>query len=367
MYLIAYNNTMHYDICGIILKVAYPNMGDTSQIQVLGKSMLDWVRLSLGDSFYAAVDYDPNAPLPRLLKPYIIPSQYTLVLFSDTPLISRKTVLDAVYELDNSSEDFIKLTRGYVFRTDYLLSIESIHGGQHRFFDEEDFLTAFSFKQVAMVTEVLKNRIISYHMAQGVQFDDPMTSYIGCDVVIEQGAKIGPNTSIKGKSLIKAGAILESGCNLDSCIIEEGAVIKNSYIERSLIGKNTSVGPYANIRPGTKVGAGCKIGNFVEIKNSSLEDGVKVSHLSYIGDAVIGARTNIGAGTIFCNYDGKQKHKSTVGKDVFIGSNSSLVAPIKIGDGALIAAGSVINQNVPNRALGIGRARQINKMDYKRK
>ncbi|MCL2555883.1 MAG: hypothetical protein FWE03_02535 [Firmicutes bacterium] len=357
---------MHYDICGIIFKVSYPSMGDTAQIQILGKSMLDWVRLSLADSFYAAVDYDPEIPVPHLLKPYIIPSDYTVVLFSDTPLITRKTVLDAVYELDNSDEQLIKLTRGFVFRTKYLLNIENIVGGQHRFFDEEDFLTAFSFKQAAMVTEVLKNRIISYHMSQGVQFDDPNTAYISCDAVLEKNVKIGSNTTIKGKTLVKAGTILESGCLLDTCVIEKDAVIKNSYIERSLIGEGAKIGPYANIRPGTKIGKNCKIGNFVEIKNSTLEDGVKVSHLSYIGDASIGVGTNIGAGTIFCNYDGKVKHRTTIGRGAFIGSNTSLVAPLKIGDNAVIAAGSVITENVPNRALGIGRSRQTNKNDYKK-
>jgi len=341
-------------------------MGDTSQIQILGKSMLEWVRLSLADSFYASISYDPGTPLPILLRPYTIPSDYTVILFSDTPLITRKTVLDAVHELATSKENLIKLTRGFVFKTDFLLNIEQIHGGQHRFFDEEDFLTAFSYKQAAMVTEVLKNRIISYHMSQGVQFDDPNTAYVGCDVVIEKGVKIGANTGIKGKSLIKSGAILEGGVNMDTCVIEERAVIKNSCLERSLIGADSTVGPYANIRPGTKVGKGCKVGNFVEIKNSELGDGVKVSHLAYVGDASIGAGTNIGAGTIFCNYDGKAKHRTIVGANAFIGSNSSLVAPLKIGDNAVIAAGSVITDNVPNGALAIGRSRQVNKTDYKK-
>jgi len=357
---------MQYDICGIILKVSYPSMGDTSQIRILGKTMLEWVHLSLAESFHAAVPHNPDIPLPQLLKPYITPSTYTVVLFSDTPLITRKTVLDAVHELHTSNESLIRLTRGFVFKTDYLLDTEQIHGGQHRFFDEEDFLTAFSFKQAAMVTEVLKNRILTYHMSQGVQFDDPNTTYIGCDAVIEQGVKIGPNTTIKGKSLVKSGAVLDGGVVLDTCVIEEGAVIKASHIERSLIGVGSSIGPYANIRPGTKLGKNCKVGNFVEIKNSILEDGVKASHLAYIGDATIGAGTNIGAGTIFCNYDGKNKHGTIVGRGVFIGSNSSLVAPLKIGDNAVIAAGSVITDNVPNRALGIGRSRQVNKNDYKK-
>ena len=124
---------MQYDICGIILKVSYPTMGDTSQIQILGKSMLEWVRLSLADSFYAAIDYDPDVLLPQLLKPYIIPSDYTVVLYSDTPLITRKTVLDAVHELANSSDNLIRLTRGFIFKTKFILNTNDINGGQHRF------------------------------------------------------------------------------------------------------------------------------------------------------------------------------------------------------------------------------------------
>ena len=144
--------------------------------------------------------------------------------------------------------------------------------------------------------------------------------------------------------------------------IADGAVIHSfSHIVQSSIGRNALVGPYARLRPGTSLGDGAKIGNFVETKAAILEAGVKVNHLSYIGDTHVGARTNIGAGTITCNYDGFSKHKTTIGKGAFIGTNSSLVAPVKIGNGAYIGSGSVITKDVPDDALAVERSPQTNR------
>jgi bifunctional UDP-N-acetylglucosamine pyrophosphorylase / glucosamine-1-phosphate N-acetyltransferase len=127
----------------------------------------------------------------------------------------------------------------------------------------------------------------------------------------------------------------------------------------SHIGKGASVGPFARLRPGTRLGAGVHVGNFVEVKEAAIADGAKANHLSYIGDASVGARANIGAGTITCNYDGAEKHRTAIGKEAFIGSNSALVAPVKIGDGAYIGSGSVITKDVPPGALALGRGRQV--------
>jgi len=144
--------------------------------------------------------------------------------------------------------------------------------------------------------------------------------------------------------------------------IADGAVIHSfSHIVQATIGKNASVGPYARLRPGTSLGDGARIGNFVETKAAILEAGVKVNHLSYIGDAEIGANSNIGAGTITCNYDGFDKHRTTIGAGAFVGSNSSLVAPVKIGDGAYIGSGSVITKDVPDDAMAVERGQQTNR------
>src|SRR5690606_24608006 len=140
-------------------------------------------------------------------------------------------------------------------------------------------------------------------------------------------------------------------------VVEEGATIRSfSHLEGTTVGAHATVGPFARLRPGTKLGAGSKIGNFVETKAAEFGDNAKANHLAYIGDAQVGAGTNIGAGTITCNYDGFNKHKTEIGTGTFIGSNSSLVAPVKVGDGAYVASGSVITGNVPDNSLGVARA-----------
>ena len=149
-------------------------------------------------------------------------------------------------------------------------------------------------------------------------------------------------------------------CSARKSAVEDGAVIHSfSHLVGAEVGKGASVGPFARLRPGTKLGEGARIGNFVEVKEATIEAGAKANHLSYIGDAFVGAEANIGAGTITCNYDGSAKHRTEIGKDAFIGSNSALVAPVKIGDGAYVGSGSVITGNVPADALALARGRQV--------
>jgi bifunctional UDP-N-acetylglucosamine pyrophosphorylase/glucosamine-1-phosphate N-acetyltransferase len=141
--------------------------------------------------------------------------------------------------------------------------------------------------------------------------------------------------------------------------VDDGAVIHSfSHLAGAHVGAGASIGPYARLRPGTRIGKGARVGNFVELKEAVMEDGAKANHLAYIGDGRVGEGANIGAGTIFCNYDGAQKHRTDVGKGAFIGSNSALVAPVTIGEGAYVGSGSVITENVPDNALALGRVRQ---------
>ena len=152
------------------------------------------------------------------------------------------------------------------------------------------------------------------------------------------------------------------------CVVEDGAKIRAfSHLEGARVGKGASVGPFARLRPGTKIGKKARVGNFVEVKAASIEAGAKANHLAYIGDGRVGADANIGAGTIFCNYDGTRKRFTDVGKDAFVGSNSALVAPVKIGKGAYVASGSVITEDVPAGALALGRGRQVNKRGWAKK
>jgi len=199
--------------------------------------------------------------------------------------------------------------------------------------------------QLAEAEHVMQTRLRNAALDAGVTIVAPETVFLsadttfGKDVTIEPFVVIGPGVSV-----------------------EDGAVIHSfSHIEQASIGKRASVGPYARLRPGTSLGEGARIGNFVETKAATLEAGVKVNHLSYVGDARVGANTNIGAGTITCNYDGFGKHRTEIGSGAFVGTNSSLVAPVKIGNGAYIGSGSVITRDVPDDAMAVERSQQTNR------
>lgn len=183
--------------------------------------------------------------------------------------------------------------------------------------------------------------------------------YIDKNAVVEEGATVFPNNYIGAGSVIKAGAVLRPNNIIEGSIIEGGAVVTASVLEGAFVGAGAQVGPFCYMRKGAKVGAGCKAGDFVEIKNASLGEGSKASHLAYIGDADIGRECNVGCGVIFVNYDGKHKHRSVVGDRAFIGSNSNIIAPVNIGDDAYIAAGTTITEDIPPAALVIGRSRQV--------
>jgi bifunctional UDP-N-acetylglucosamine pyrophosphorylase/glucosamine-1-phosphate N-acetyltransferase len=197
-------------------------------------------------------------------------------------------------------------------------------------------------------------------MLNGVTIIDPTTTWIDSDAKIAEDVTIYPATAISGKSSIAKGAIIGPRTTLVNCEVAEGAQVIESFATDSKIGNSAKVGPYSYLRTGTVLAAEAKIGAYVETKNSTIGKGSKVPHLSYVGDAQIGEGTNIGAATVFVNYDGENKHQTKIGNQVRIGSDTMLVAPVSIGDGAYTAAGSVINEDVPAGAIGIGRARQTN-------
>lgn len=214
--------------------------------------------------------------------------------------------------------------------------------------------------QLAECAAFMRDRINHEHMLNGVTIIDPTTTWIDADVEIEKDVTIFPATSISGKSTIATGAVIGPRTTLVNCQVSANASVIESFATDSKIGSAAKVGPYSYLRAGTLLSDEVKIGAYVETKNSSIGKGSKVPHLSYVGDAQIGEGTNIGAATIFVNYDGENKHQTKVGNQVRIGSDTMLVAPVSIGDGAYTAAGSVINEDVPAGAIGIGRARQTN-------
>jgi len=210
---------------------------------------------------------------------------------------------------------------------------------------------------LALVENVIKLKIARYWTERGVTIHYPETVWIEPDVSIENDVEIFPEVMLRGKTKVKKGAVIEKGSVVKDSVIEENAHIKEcSVIENSEVKKGAVVGPFARIRNESVIGEEAEIGNFVEVKKSNIGKGVKAKHLAYIGDANIGQNTNIGAGTVFANYDGKKKYESYVGKNAFIGSNSLLIAPIRIGDWAYVAGGSVVNKDVPEEALAVSRA-----------
>jgi bifunctional UDP-N-acetylglucosamine pyrophosphorylase/glucosamine-1-phosphate N-acetyltransferase len=213
--------------------------------------------------------------------------------------------------------------------------------------DSDEIIGINTRKQQAEAEKILRKRIIDQHLANGVTIIDPDTTYIDAEVEIEQDVTIYPFNYLEGKTKISQNTIINPNCKLkDAAIGKNVEILSNTIIKESKVGSGTNVGPFAYLRPGSTVEDNCKIGDFVELKKTTVKSGAKVPHLCYAGDAEIGERTNIGAGTIFANYDGKNKFKTEIGSDVFIGSDSILIAPLKIGDNAKTAAGSVVTKNV---------------------
>jgi bifunctional UDP-N-acetylglucosamine pyrophosphorylase/glucosamine-1-phosphate N-acetyltransferase len=201
--------------------------------------------------------------------------------------------------------------------------------------------------ELALARAALNERLCSTHMRAGVTIVDPATTYLEPELTIGVDSVIAPNTTIGGHSVLGARTRVGPNARLYNARLGDGVSVTESVILDSTVDAGTVVGPFAHVRGGSVVGSGVKIGNFVELKNARLADDVKAGHLSYLGDATIGENTNIGAGTITCNFDGERKNATRIGRDAFIGSNSSLVAPISIGDGALTGAGAVVIRDVP--------------------
>ncbi|MEH7886607.1 bifunctional UDP-N-acetylglucosamine diphosphorylase/glucosamine-1-phosphate N-acetyltransferase GlmU [Bacillus sp. JJ1609] len=217
---------------------------------------------------------------------------------------------------------------------------------------------------LAEAERTMKKRINEFHMRNGVSFIDPDNTYIGPDVEIGRDTVIYPGTTISGKTVVGSECQLGPNSEISDCEIGNNTVIRQSAAFNSKIGSEVNIGPFAHIRPDSDIHDEVKIGNFVEIKKAVFGRGSKASHLSYIGDAEVGADVNIGCGSITVNYDGKNKFLTKIEDGVFIGCNSNLVAPVTIGKGAYVAAGSTITEDVPGEALALARARQVNKEDY---
>jgi bifunctional UDP-N-acetylglucosamine pyrophosphorylase/glucosamine-1-phosphate N-acetyltransferase len=214
--------------------------------------------------------------------------------------------------------------------------------------------------QLAAAGAALRDRVLRAAMRNGVAIPDPATTWVEAGVTLEPDARVEPFTILRGATVVRAGAVVGPYSDLTDTVVESGATVRASTCVGATVGEDATVGPYSYLRPGTLLGRRGKVGAYVEVKASTIGAETKVPHLSYVGDATIGERSNLGAATVVVNYDGREKHKTVIGDDVRIGSDTMLVAPVEIGDGAYTAAGSVITKNVPAGALGVGRAYQRN-------
>ncbi len=233
--------------------------------------------------------------------------------------------------------------------------------------DEMEVLGANDRIQLSQLERHYQYRAGRRLMAQGVTLLDPARFDLRGEATVGRDVLIDINVILEGHVVIEDNVQIGPNCVIKNSTLRKGAIVKaNSHLEGAELGEGADCGPFARLRPGSVLGAKAHVGNFVELKNAVMGEGAKAGHLSYLGDAEIGARTNIGAGTITCNYDGANKHRTVLGADVFIGSNSALVAPVTLGDGATTGAGSVITTDIPAETLGVGRAKQRNIEGWKR-
>lgn len=267
--------------------------------------------------------------------------------------IDGPTLLDCLPRLKNDN------AQGEYYLTDVVAMVAEHAAADAMVFDDPDILIGVNDRwQLAGADKKMRERILRKHAESGVTIMDPGTTYLGAEVEIGADTVLEPSTMIMGKTKVGKACRIGPYTRIENCEIGDDVMIYVSYLKEAKLHDTAKVGPFAHIRPGSELYPDVKVGNFVETKNAILETGVKASHLTYIGDAIVGENSNIGAGTITCNYDGFNKSRTEIGRDTFVGSNSTLVAPIKLGDGLFVAAGSVVTSgDYPSGALVVGRSR----------
>ena len=277
-----------------------------------------------------------------------------------TYVFDNKRLFEALKNINTNN------AQGEYYLTD-VISIFRENGEKVGAFTLRDFEESLGVNdRVALATAegIMRRRINQAHMVNGVSFVNPDAAYIDVDVEIAPEVQIEANVTLKGHTKIGAETVLTNGTYIVDSEIGAGAVITNSMIEESTVADGVTVGPYAHIRPGSSLAKDVHIGNYVEVKGSSIGENTKAGHLTYIGNCEVGSNVNFGAGTITVNYDGKNKYKTVIGNNVFVGSNSTIIAPVELGDNSLVGAGSTITKDVPADAIAIGRGRQVNKDEY---
>lgn len=279
-----------------------------------------------------------------------------------------KEVNSGIYAIESKLLNLLKDIRinekkGEYYLTDIIdIAVKKgFYAGAHALGDETELTGINTRHELCKAAHYLRDKILNRLFNEGVSFIDSKSTFIHPEVKIGIDTVIYPNVHIEGNTAIGSNCVIFSGARIIDSTIGNNVVIKDyTVVESSTISDNAAVGPFAHIRPGSLIGRSVKIGNFVEIKKSTIGEGTKASHLSYLGDAEIGKNVNIGAGTITCNYDGKKKHRTIIEDDVFVGSDTQLISPVRVGKGAYIGAGSTITKNVPPQSLAVSRTEQKN-------
>jgi bifunctional UDP-N-acetylglucosamine pyrophosphorylase/glucosamine-1-phosphate N-acetyltransferase len=348
--------------------------GDTPMLS--GETLKEFVAAHLAGGFSASVmtaEHPDPTGYGRIIR-----SNENLILkiveekdaSDDEKLIFEVNAGVYLFDLESLTRTITKLksnnAQGELYLTDVVELIRA-GGGQVAPIVCEDFTETLGVNdriQLAEAAAILRDRINQRHMQNGVSILDPTTTWIDDSVTIASDVTVLPGSWILGSTAIATGAVIGPRTTLQDCAVNSGAVVKESNCTASEIGANAVVGPFTYLRAGTVLANESKAGAFVEIKNSQIGIGSKVPHLSYIGDANIGEGTNIGAATIVVNYDGVTKHRTEIGDHVRIGSDTMLIAPVSVGDGAYTAAGSVITEDVPSGAIGVARSKQRNVLGW---
>lgn len=335
--------------------------------KVCGKELIVWVREALEKAGAKAIIAVSSAEEAENIE---FAEECTVVL-NGAAVISADTIKSAVeYHAKNENALTAVICGGKIagavlngrkFDYDFENFIKNFDGKKDEYVSDEECVIVKDRMTLAKAEKLMRERLVEKHMRNGVTFHFPESVYI------EDGVEIGADTEIFGNTELLKGTkigkncVIGTGSRLLEAEIGDNVEVLNSVVLQSKIDSGTHVGPFAYVRPNCSVGKNVKVGDFVEIKNSVIDDGTKISHLTYIGDSDVGKNVNFGCGTVTCNYDGKNKFRSKIGDNSFVGCNTNLVSPVEVGDRAYIAAGSTITGDIPEGSLSIARARQVNK------
>lgn len=335
-------------------------------LQLVSEQQLGLLTVNLNDpTGYGRIVRDDSGVVNAIVEHKDASAEQRLINEGNTGILAvpGKRLSDWLGRLSNSN------AQGEYYLTDVIAMAvaDGLLVATEQAVDEMEVLGANDRIQLAQLERHYQYRAARRLMVQGVTLIDPARFDLRGEVSVGRDVTIDINVILEGRVVIEDGVQIGPNCVIKNSTLRTGAIIKaNSHLEGAEVGEGADCGPFARLRPGAVLGANAHVGNFVELKNATLGEGAKAGHLSYLGDAQIGARSNIGAGTITCNYDGANKFKTVLGEDVFIGSNSALVAPVTLGDRATTGAGSVITADVPANTLAVGRAKQRNIEGWKR-